>query len=66
VKGYLIITGLVFGLMAVLHVLRAIDEFSRLTTDPGYYLGMSGLGIVAAGLSAWAWCLLRLLRRRDR
>ena len=62
-KAYLIITGILFGLVAVLHLLRAISEWSSLKTDPGYFLGMAALGIVAGGLSAWAWCLLRKLRR---
>lgn len=57
-KAYLIITGTIFGLMAVMHVLRAIDERSSMTKDPAYFFGMAALGIVAAGLSVWAWQLL--------
>jgi len=60
VKAYLITTGSVFGLIAAMHLLKAIDEWPRLKTDPGYYLGMAALGVVAAALSAWAWRLLRL------
>jgi hypothetical protein len=60
-KAYLIITGTLFGLMAVLHVWRAIAERSQLNTDPGSFLGMAALGLVAAALSVWAW---RLLLRR--
>jgi hypothetical protein len=63
VKAYLIITGTVFGLIAVLHVLRAIAERQLLTTQPGSYLAMTSLTFVAAGLSLWAWLLLL---RRDR
>jgi hypothetical protein len=58
-KAYLIITGALFGLMAAMHVWRGIAEWHSLATDPGYFLGMEALGLVAAGLSAWAWCLLR-------
>jgi hypothetical protein len=59
-KAYLATTGTIFGLIAVLHLLRSIDERARLATDPWYYLGTSALGVVAAALSVWAWCLLRL------
>jgi hypothetical protein len=61
-KAYLITTGTIFGLMAVLHLLRAIGERQKLTTDPGYFLSMAALGVVAAALSVWAW---RLLRRQN-
>ena len=56
-KAYLITTGTIFGLMAVMHLLKAIDERRLLATDPEYYLGMAALGVVAAALSAWAWRL---------
>lgn len=57
-KAYLITTGLIFSLIAVMHLLKAIDERRLLATDPWYYLGMAALGVVAAALSAWAWRLL--------
>jgi hypothetical protein len=59
-KAYLAITGALFSLMAAMHLLKAIDERRLLATDPGYFLGMAGLGVVAAVLSAWAWRLFRL------
>ncbi len=59
-KAYLVTTGTIFGLIAVLHLLRAIEEWSLLATDPWYFLGMAALGVVAAALSVWAWRLLRL------
>jgi hypothetical protein len=59
VKAYLVTTGAIFGLIAVLHLLKAIAEWSRLATEPWYYLGMAALGVVAAALSVWAWRLLR-------
>jgi len=62
-KAYLITTGTVFGLMATLHVLRSIAEWRLLQTDPWHFFGMAALGLVAAGLSAWAWRLLRLKSR---
>ena len=54
-KAYLIVTGTIFGLIAIAHVLRTIAEWSRLATEPGFYLQGPGLGIVAAVLSFWAW-----------
>jgi hypothetical protein len=62
-KVYLITTGTLFGLIAVMHLLRAIAEWHLLATDPGYFLGMTALGVLAAGLSIWAWRLLRLRGR---
>lgn len=57
-KAYLITTGTVFGLVALMHLLRAISERSMLGTNPGEFLFMAALGALAAALSAWAWCLL--------
>jgi H+/Cl- antiporter ClcA len=62
-KAYLIITGAIFGLMAALHVWRAIDERHTMTTDPGQFFGMAAIGVLSAALSVWAW---RLLRRQGR
>jgi hypothetical protein len=59
-KAYLATTGTVFGLIALLHLWRAIDNWRQLQTHPGNYLIMSALGVIAAGLSVWAWRLLRL------
>jgi hypothetical protein len=58
VKAYLITTGFLFGLIAAAHVLRTIAEWSRLGSDPWFYLEGPGLGVVAAALSFWAWRLL--------
>ena len=63
VKAYLVTTGTLFGLIAMMHLLRAIEEWPLLTTDPWYFLGMAALGVVAAALSVWAWRLLRLQAR---
>jgi hypothetical protein len=58
VKAYLITTGVLFGLIALAHLLRTVAEWSRLATDAGFYLKGPGLGLLAAALSAWAWWLL--------
>lgn len=62
-KAYLVTTGTLFGLIALMHLLRSIQEWPLLITDPWYFLGMSALGVVAAALSVWAWWLLRLRLR---
>jgi hypothetical protein len=59
-KAYLITTGILFGLLAVMHLVQAIDEAHfLLSTDPKNFLGMAGLGVVAACFSGWAFRLLR-------
>jgi hypothetical protein len=63
-KAYLVTTGVLFSLIAVLHLMRSISERHLLATDPWFFLGTSALGVVAAGLSIWAWWLLRLHARK--
>jgi hypothetical protein len=62
-KAYLITTGLIFGLIAVLHLLRDITERARLATDTGHYLFEAALGLVAAALAVWACRLFRAQSR---
>ncbi len=57
-KAYLIITGAIFALMALMHLMRAVAEWHSLATNPSYFLGMAALGVLAAALSFWAWRLL--------
>jgi hypothetical protein len=63
VKAYLITTGVLFGLLALAHLLRTIVEWSRLASDPWFVLQGPGIGVVAAALCFWAWRLLRLAAR---
>lgn len=58
-KAYLIVTGIMFGLLAILHLVQAIHEMPALATDPKSVLGMGALGVVAACMSGWAWRLFR-------
>jgi hypothetical protein len=58
-RAYLVSTCLIFGIIALLHLARAIVEWPVLSTDPKYFLSMLGLGVLAAGLSLWSWRLLR-------
>jgi hypothetical protein len=57
-KAYLITTGTIFGLIAIAHVLRAVDERQMMRTDPVQFAAMAALGALAAALSVWAWRLL--------
>ena len=54
-KAYLITTGVVFALITLAHILRVFAEGPRLAKDPVFIL----LTLLAAGLSVWAWRLLR-------
>jgi hypothetical protein len=57
-KAYLAATGTLFGLLAVMHLGRAVVEWHYLATDPWYVLGMAGVGLVVGGLAVWAWRLV--------
>ena len=58
-KAYLITTGTVFALVTLAHVWRAISEAGAMTRDPWFIM----LTILTAGLSVWAWRLLRVSAR---
>jgi hypothetical protein len=58
-KAYLLTTGTVFALVTVAHIWRVFAESTQLARDPWFVL----LTIVTAGLSIWAWRLLRLTTR---
>ncbi len=57
-KAYVTTTGVVFGLLAVAHIWRVIEEGPHLATDPWYVL----ITVAAAALSVWAWRVLRSSR----
>lgn len=58
-RAYLITTGSVFTLITLAHVWRVVAESASLARDPFFI----ALTVVAAGLSVWAWRLLRGLTR---
>lgn len=64
-KAYLITTGILFALIAIMHLCKAIADWPRLANNPGEYLAMASLGAVAGALSVWAWLLLRPQRKSD-
>jgi len=55
-RAYVMITGVIFGLITLAHIWRAVEEGPRLATEPWFIL----LTILAAGLCVWA---VRLLLR---
>jgi len=54
-KAYLLTTGTIFGLIAAAHLWRVLSESTALARDPWFVL----LTLLAAGLSVWAFSLLR-------
>jgi hypothetical protein len=55
-RGYIITSGVVFGLILAAHVARVVAEGLGTLNDP-WFVGSS---IVAAALGAWAFRLLRI------
>ena len=58
-KGYLMTTGVMFGLIVAAHIWRAIEEGPGLAKDPFFIV----ITIAAMALCIWALRLLRLMRR---
>ena len=58
-KAYLITTAIIFGLITVAHVWRAVAEGAHLATDPVFVL----LTILSTALCVWACRLLQLSSR---
>jgi tellurite resistance protein TehA-like permease len=58
-KAYVIVTGVVFGLLTVAHVWRIIEEGSHLATDISWVL----ITVASAALFLWACRLLWRLSR---
>lgn len=58
-RAYLTITGILFALLVAAHVWRAAVE-PNLVRDPWFLL----FSVLAAGLSLWAFSLLRRTPRR--
>jgi hypothetical protein len=57
-KPYVVTTGALFGVLALVHLWRIVEE-RPLATDPWFVL----ITVAAAALCLWAWRVLRLLRR---
>jgi hypothetical protein len=54
-RAYVLTTGILFGLLALVHLWRIVEEAPTLGTDPWFIL----ITLAAAGLGLWAWRLLR-------
>jgi hypothetical protein len=54
-KAYVTTTGIIFGVVALAHIWRAVEEGPGLLKSPWWVL----ITLVAAALSIWAWRLLR-------
>jgi uncharacterized membrane protein len=52
-RAYLLTTGILFGLLALVHVWRVIQERNSLAKDPWFLI----ITIVAAAFSFWAFRL---------
>ena len=57
-KAYVITTGVLFALLVVVHVWRAIEEGPHVATDPAYII----ITALAAGMAFWAWCVFKATR----
>jgi len=60
-NAYVITTGTVFGLLALAHRWRIIEEGPALAKNPWYVL----ITAAAAAVCFWAWRLLRLSKRPE-
>lgn len=54
-KSYIITTGVVFGLLALVHIWRIIAEGPHLVKEPMFAL----TSVLSVGLSLWAWRVAR-------
>ena len=52
-KAYLIITGILFGVLTVAHAFKTVADWPRLTIEG------PGIGVLALALCLWAFLLLR-------
>lgn len=57
-KAYIVTTGVIFGLITVAHILRAVSE-PHTVTEPVFIL----LTILSAALCIWAWLVLRRVKQ---
>lgn len=60
-KAYLAVTAALFGILAAVHVWRAVVESSHLATDPWFLL----VTAISTLMCVWACRLLLAARSRD-
>jgi hypothetical protein len=56
-RAYVLVTGALFGLLALAHLARTFSEWRRLGTEPGFWVEGPGIAVIAAVLALWAWRL---------
>ena len=56
-KAYLITTGTLFGLFAAMHLVRVVEKWDLLATDPWFVLGNALIAVPSGALCLWAWRL---------
>ena len=57
-KTYVATTGVMFALLVVVHVWRAIEEGPHLAKDPAYIV----ITALAAAMAFWAWRVFTNMR----
>jgi len=63
-KAYVATTGILFGLLAVLHFWRIFVEWNSFATKTWDLAAIGAIGAVAGALSIWAYRLLIVPSRR--
>lgn len=58
-RAYLVTTGILFAVIALLHIWRMVAE--RIGFDAGFWF-VAGVGAFALALSIWAWKLFAASR----
>jgi hypothetical protein len=61
-KSYVMTTGMLFGLLVVVHIWRILEEGRHLASDPFYIL----ITTASAAFCIWACRLLRTMTRDQR
>ena len=57
-KAYLVTSGAAFGLLALVHLWRLLEEWPHLATDPWFLV----ITVAAATMGLWAMSLFRRAR----
>lgn len=58
-KAYVVTTGIIFGLLALVHLWRVAEEGVHLARSPSFVL----ITLAAAALCVWAWRLIKASSR---
>jgi hypothetical protein len=61
-KPYLITTGIIFTLMAAVHIWRVVAEWPHHGMNAPFLLEMAVVIVLPGTLAWWAWSLLRKVK----